>query len=106
MNNHGKGWITHCKIAFVTEARSRHYRLKNKRIDLVIHEMSVESNINPTILKRWWYEHRFKVELPLCEICHKNAVELNSKTNKPKTQKSKWFGYCRNCRDLKYMRSR
>ena len=91
-----QGWITHCKTAFITEAKSRYYQRKNRRIDLVLHEMSIESGAPIQILSKWWAENKHKIEIPLCKICNKKTVELYR--GKPLTPKSKYHGLCSTCR--------
>lgn len=91
-----KGWIIHCRTAFITEAKARYYKRKNKHLDLILHELSVESKIPCNILKKWWYENKHEIELPLCKNCNKNHIELHR--GKPRTEKSAYFGLCATCR--------
>jgi hypothetical protein len=93
-----QGWITHCKVAFITEAQTRHYQRKNKRIDLVLHEMSIDSGLPVSLLSKWWAENKYKIEVPLCKVCNKNTVKLYR--GKPLTKKSKYYGLCSTCKSV------
>ena len=95
-------WIDHCKIAFLTEAKARHYKRKRKRVDIIINKMSVESGIRSNLLAKWWVEDKYKIEIPICRKCNNKTVELHD--GNPRTKKSKHYGLCITCRHKNMVR--
>ena len=93
------GWVTHCKTAFLVEAKMRYYQQKNTRFDLIAKEMSAESGIPANILIRWYAESR--APIPICKMCKKNSVDLSRVTAKPWSKKYKYHGLCKTCIDKK-----
>ncbi len=118
-------WTEQCRVAFKTNADALLYQQEGKRnIARVLKELSKDSGVPFTTLKRWWYEEEKtkngtldristksttkaqnsptpsslepETERPICELCKKKPVERKKRTS------GTWYYYkrCIKCRRI------
>jgi hypothetical protein len=110
-------WTEQCKIAFHANAVGKlaKYKNKNRKVKPVLKELSKDSGIPLTTLKRWFYELENSIrtnngpdnpenndsnepeEIPICFLCEINPV-FTRRNGKPLSEDSKYFGLCGGCR--------
>jgi len=121
-------WADTCKVSFeTTVVAKQHLKKKQRSINSVLKEISEESGIPFSTLKRWWIEikkaKRFENEppdtttenqtendsnepdrratqkpIPLCKRCKERPLLIRKDTGKPYGPSSKYHGLCQSCR--------
>jgi DNA-directed RNA polymerase subunit M/transcription elongation factor TFIIS len=118
-------WTEQCKIHFKTIADAKYFKNGSKGIVRILRALSKESGIPYETLKRWYYEQEIvkndnrpqgakniaknesvgsassAIPPTICLKCGENKVEKYSKTKKPASESSEYFGLCSSCRKKK-----
>jgi DNA-directed RNA polymerase subunit RPC12/RpoP len=118
-------WTEQCQIHFKTVADAKYFKNGSKGIMKILRELSKESGIPYKTLYRWWHEQeslknennpqsikmngKNKSESPvgtadpptICLKCGENKVEVHTKTRKPASEASEYYGLCSPCRKRK-----
>ena len=110
-------WVGQCRVAFKVSATALLLRQdpKNRRITKVLRQLSEESDIPLSTLKRWWAEERSEngpntktpiksdgkdgkplQSAPICSICKERPA------NRKRRPDGSWYYYdrCSKCREI------
>jgi len=103
-------WVDACKAAFKVKADALIFRAtKNRKPpsrNRVMAQLSMESGIPKSILKRWYYEKEQErvtgkpFNMPLCRKCNKRPVDIISTSMNPvrlTDSVSSLWGLCSTC---------
>ena len=109
-------WTEQCKVAMQTNANAKllKYKNRNRKVNIVLRELSKESDIPFATLKNWYYEKENSISseistdsageistepepTPICVRCGNSPVFLTNR-GKPLMEESKYHGLCNGCR--------